>query len=1090
MINNRYKIIKHLGTGGMGCVYLVEDILFESVRVALKQIDQSRINPRILRSFQNEFRAMTRLKHHNLTQVYDFGFDKLAGVYYITMEYVDGYSLREVHSNQKMVSSDRLLSMFVDLCRALAFIHSRGIVHRDINPGNVMCSRTGKIKLMDFGLVDIEISVQQSKGTIAYMAPEVVKGAADFRTDIFSLGLTFYELLTNEPFYDRSNTHRIIQLLRNKEAFTQYCFTRVTATPATASLKPIFQRMLAFDPEDRFKNCTEIIDTLNTIRSSTVFPFETIQTREAYVRGAEFIGREHELSQLKHPLDLNRTTALWVQGETGVGKSRLFYEFKNWCQLNTITFLEGTCYENVNKQFGPFLPVLSELLLHSTEEFIDHHGPELKKVLPDHPRLVHVTPAPIRDPKTEHTIIIRTMVQCIVETIDRFSYPCVLYLNDVQWGDESSVELIDALLSHAASVEQSCTHFVHLYLSSRTEGIETLEQIAKVHAIDRIQLSVFGARAVEHYITAVFGKNGVGPHLLQSIDQIHAKVGGNPLFLQELIKSLINTETLVRTEQFWDLVKPFDQSNIPKNLEELIITRLNKLDLHEGEMRVLQVIDLLNRSVSWQELNDICSVPSQLLRRLEDAEIVKIKQKESVILYEIAHDLIRNAITKIISDHKAIHAHIAYSLEKIHKEELQHYFEELAYHYYCAECREKALLYMQHSLKQVINNYENKKALTYCDMIVSLLGSDQILQKVDILNQKGNILYYFSGQYTESFDVSQQAITLAQQAQYASGMAVAYRRMAYIANIVDDSSKRAITYLETALQAYESIEDSAGVADTYMLMGYIYYDIDKDYKKALECLHKGMDVAAAADNKKCIGNLLGNTAQVYEATGEFEKSLDCVTKALEMFESEERKSKDFIMKRNFILCIGHKGTCYASMGEYANALQCFEQRITLADMYGITVEKIFGLIKKADTLFALKQFQKAKQCIDSAQSHFDETSDPKAVFMGGVVTARIEYALGNKQRATQILTDLLKDNNNTYKTAKLNYELWRMTKNETYHTRSLTLYRSITQKTKNWLYLQRLKELEENKPSDRVFYPLRVRKDGRNRLPRYNRLFR
>jgi len=134
LINNRYKIIKKLGEGGMGAVYLAEDKLYNQ-KVALKTIRKEIARQEIIDRFKVEFEVMTRLKHPNLAMVYDFGFDGETQNYFITMEYVEGATLRRFETFARL---EVILDIFVNLLRAIEFIHSRKILHRDIKPENIM----------------------------------------------------------------------------------------------------------------------------------------------------------------------------------------------------------------------------------------------------------------------------------------------------------------------------------------------------------------------------------------------------------------------------------------------------------------------------------------------------------------------------------------------------------------------------------------------------------------------------------------------------------------------------------------------------------------------------------------------------------------------------------------------------------------------------------------------------------------------------------------------------------------------------------------------------------------------------------------
>jgi serine/threonine-protein kinase len=203
----KYEIVGTLGKGGMGTVYRAFDPVIQRT-VALKTIrsdlHDAELSPDFIARFKNEARAAGRLNHPGIVAVYDYGED--AGSAYIAMEYVEGSGLREYFHQCIKVPLADAVSIMVQLLDALDYAHNQGVVHRDIKPANIMLTTIGKLKIADFGIARIDTSnlTQQGSvlGTPNYMSPEQFKGlGADCRSDIFSAGVIFYELLTGEkPF--------------------------------------------------------------------------------------------------------------------------------------------------------------------------------------------------------------------------------------------------------------------------------------------------------------------------------------------------------------------------------------------------------------------------------------------------------------------------------------------------------------------------------------------------------------------------------------------------------------------------------------------------------------------------------------------------------------------------------------------------------------------------------------------------------------------------------------------------------------------------------------------------------------------------
>jgi serine/threonine-protein kinase len=206
----RYKILGELGRGGMGIVYQAEDTKLKRL-VALKFLpsELSRY-PEAKERFIREAQAAAVLDHPNICTVYEV--EEAEGVTYIAMAYVEGQSLREKIS-KKPLEIDQAINIALQVAEGLEAAHKRGIIHRDIKSGNIMVRDDGQARIMDFGLAKAtgeSVLTRESKtmGTVAYMSPGQARGEdTDHRTDIWSLGVVFYETLTGElPFRGERET--------------------------------------------------------------------------------------------------------------------------------------------------------------------------------------------------------------------------------------------------------------------------------------------------------------------------------------------------------------------------------------------------------------------------------------------------------------------------------------------------------------------------------------------------------------------------------------------------------------------------------------------------------------------------------------------------------------------------------------------------------------------------------------------------------------------------------------------------------------------------------------------------------------------
>jgi serine/threonine-protein kinase len=267
----RYEIVGELGRGAMGVVYKAIDPVIGRT-VAVKTIKLSAegtglTRPELLVRFQTEARAAGVLTHPNIVVVFDAGEED--GLYYITMELVEGRSLQQLMDDGHAFPLPRVLRIMEQACSALQFAHERNVVHRDIKPANLMLTPDDTVKVTDFGTAKILQfgTVQQTAhvmGTPSYMSPEQVKGrAVDGRSDIFSLGVMLYEMVTGEKPFPGQNITTVIYKIVNEEP--------VPPKQVNPSIHPgisaVVMKALAKDPDVRYQTCREMLEDLRNYRA-------------------------------------------------------------------------------------------------------------------------------------------------------------------------------------------------------------------------------------------------------------------------------------------------------------------------------------------------------------------------------------------------------------------------------------------------------------------------------------------------------------------------------------------------------------------------------------------------------------------------------------------------------------------------------------------------------------------------------------------------------------------------------------------------------------------------------------------------------
>jgi serine/threonine-protein kinase len=256
----RYRICGKLGRGGMGVVYKAEDTVLERI-VAFKVLpDTLKENPQALKNFLREAKSAAKLHHPNIVTVFDAG--EQDGVYYIAMEYVDGNTLKDIIKHKGRISPGGIVHVVVQICAGLAWAHDKRVVHRDIKSANIMWTRDRKTKIMDFGLAKVVEEVRNHttvvSGTPYYMSPEQTLGRnVDHRTDIYSLGITMFEMATATLPFREGN-------LPYHHVHTQPPDARDVNPELPQQLAAIIARCLRKNPDERFQSAREIVEELRS----------------------------------------------------------------------------------------------------------------------------------------------------------------------------------------------------------------------------------------------------------------------------------------------------------------------------------------------------------------------------------------------------------------------------------------------------------------------------------------------------------------------------------------------------------------------------------------------------------------------------------------------------------------------------------------------------------------------------------------------------------------------------------------------------------------------------------------------------------
>jgi serine/threonine protein kinase/tetratricopeptide (TPR) repeat protein len=706
---NRYKVIDKLGQGGMGMVWRVYDDV-EKKEVALKEIKLQEMDSKLpagsfisltssvtksseaeLR-FSEEFRTMTKLQYPYTVKVFDYGILDNSNKY-ITMEIVEGENLRVLLETKKLDYPD-IYKILIQLAQTINFIHSRLYVHRDIKSDNIIITKTGDIKLMDFGLMD-RMGIQSTgklTGTINYMPLEVPKGGViDARSDLYSIGCFGYELITGHtPFTGNS----AVDIIKQHVNVVPKKLTLLRDDVPT-ELEGIIYKLLEKEQADRYQTAAELIGDLQK-HSDVELLEESLEQRKSYLFCSEIIGREENIQRLQTALEAVKNKEGWsvfIGAPAGVGKTRLINEFKLTAQLSELPFLESACVEQGMEPYHPMKEIFKKVVPLTKKEILDKYGSILVKILPQL-RSKGYTPASVLDDgEAEKMRLIDNMTNWLKEVAEYQSF--IMCIDDIHWVDSSSIELLNEC------VRVLNERPVMILCAFRDDEVEETSPVFYTMEEEITQfekLSTLTKEDVGLLINTMLGH----VDLPEEFDEhMYTVTGGNAFFVTETMRSLIEEHKL-RMEKgtwvFWDSIEHLD---IPTSIEETVSRRLKLLS--QDAYEIAQIASVYGKEQDLSVLKEVSGLATNAIFKLIDELIERQFVLKEDKRYIFTHDRVRETLYQGIDDDKKknLHHKIAEVLERKNKNNPEVVASLLAYHYYRGLDQQKAVRYLIISANQL-----------------------------------------------------------------------------------------------------------------------------------------------------------------------------------------------------------------------------------------------------------------------------------------------------------------------------------------------------------------------------------------------------
>ncbi len=679
----------------------------DGLPVILKVLKETYPSPKRIAWFKREYEILKRLHLDGVVQVYDFLTYQNRLV--ITLEDFGGQSLAQLIKLRPLRITE-FLPIAIKLVETLGEVHQRQVIHKDINPSNLVYNpKTGQVKIIDFG-ISSDLSREKAaltlskelRGTLAYISPEQtgrMNRIMDYRTDFYSLGATFYELLTEQLPFPTNDTMELVHAHIAK--LPQPLFERKLSVPEP--LSDIVLKLMAKNAEDRYQSTfgmkTDLEECWQRFKATgriDAFAIGQHDVSSRFQMPQKLYGRETEVATLLHTFEevyqTNTSKMMLVAGYSGIGKTMLVQEVHKPMTKQRGYFIAGK-FDQLQRDIPyasltqAFQSLIRQLLTESEEQIaqwktqiltaLGSNGQVLIDVIPDLKRILgDQPPVPQLGPMESQNRFNLTF-QNFIQVFTKPAHPLVLFVDDLQWTDSASLKLLQQLVT---SSKHQTLLVIGAYRSNEVWDAHplmiTLEEIKKGGGdLETITLGPLDNPTVNQIIADAVH---TFPDHTQPLTQlVYEKTQGNPFFFSEFLKSLADEQLLTFQVQQgdwqWDLDQ-IKQRGFTNNVVDLMTHKVQKLT--EKTQQVLKLAACIGNQFDLQTLavvhqKTLAETAGDLWQALfeglilpldEDYKVVSLDVKglaeEVSANYKFAHDRVQQAAYSLIPDHHKQQVHL------------------------------------------------------------------------------------------------------------------------------------------------------------------------------------------------------------------------------------------------------------------------------------------------------------------------------------------------------------------------------------------------------------------------------------------------
>ncbi|KAA3597126.1 MAG: hypothetical protein DWQ06_13935 [Calditrichaeota bacterium] len=978
-----WQVLEEINSDNLGKNYKIQNKVTDEI-AALKVLHSKFSSDRNKLRIKKKFFSASKIKHKNCVEMLewyekenDFGF---------IMEFVESVKAQGIASLQEKISK------IIQICNGLEILHSKGIIHGNLKPENILCTADGIVKLKDFGLIKTEmfftlLNENSFLDTVVYASPEQFKkfSSIDNRSDLYSLGIIFYELLTGTtPFQGMNISQIAFGHLESPIVFPENLSTQIPK-----EIELVVRKLLEKNPKNRFQSARELASKLYKFLN----PKEQVEISGNYLLPPSFVGRENELKSLEKiftQTQKNFLQKILICGENGIGKTKLFEEFQKNVSNKNAAFFKIKCNEKDNPysvlQILLFQTIDSLYKVSDTEkaQILGHFAWDLTKILPQlsaMPFMNLIEKLPELSGKAQELRLHQATFD-FIQNLMKFSKEkksFVFLFDDIQNLDEKTFEWFE--------------NFIEIFKESQILIVGTCSEIQNRFEKDfqKIQLEPLEIEPLQKMLASILGQSEFVA--TEIANEFFNRSKGIPLLTETLVQESFRQGNFRFNGNSWELIFDLD-GNIfqSENLEQILLEKLSNIS--DDAKNLLEVEAVLNSDFDFQTLLKLNEFEeAKLFAILDEVKEINLVTEN----YEFKNDKIKEILLSGLSGkrEKNLHSKIGFFLESTFSGKEKQVAEKLAKHFTEARNTKKAIFYNDLAGEISKEKFAVKEALNYFQAAFELAETQKSeLQKIKLLLKIAWALKFLSKKAEEQKTL-EKARELALEGHFDKWIAEANIALATLFKGLRYFSQVDLL-LEEALMIAQRLDDIYLEIEILKISGQTEL-VKMNFKKATSVFNKQLKLSEKVKYEQGRISSLVNLGTTCRKFGKSKKSIHYLKETL--------KTDDLLIKAKTYLNLGH---VYFEIGNKKKAIEFYKESAKLHEKLGEVQTQAIIFTSLGKLRGSLGNFGKAIDNFEKAQRIYRKIRSTKEIAMTLSDIGLIEKYQGNYTKSIELQKTALK----------------------------------------------------------------------------------